>query len=132
MFERRLCRYGSIDRMEGVKLDAKNEICVASMENVIAALVVAGFQPGTVALQSVLVIAGTTCSVEVASCTDPKCVVDEGECSFNPSAGRSIFETFCPADPALENLDAALSAANSAAPAMVIISALVGALAIFA
>jgi hypothetical protein len=112
--------------------DALNENCVASIGNVVAALVLAGFHPGTVTLQTGITIDGTTCSVEVASCTDPNCQVDGTECGLNPLTGLAAFQTACPGNPALGNLEVAMSGANTAAPAMVIISALVGALAIFA
>ena len=112
--------------------DALNENCVASLENVAAALLLAGHNPGTVAMQTVLVTGGTICSVDVASCTDPKCAVYDGECSVAPLFGLGVFQQFCPEDPALANLEGAMSGANAAAPALVIISALVGALAIFA
>lgn len=124
--------YGETDCYDSCFWDALNENCVASSENVAAALVVAGFNPGTVALQSMTVTGLTTCSVDVASCTDPKCAVSEGECSIAPLYGLGVFQTFCAEDPALANLEGALSGANAAAPALVIISALVGALTIFA
>ena len=83
-------------------------------------------------MHTVLVTGGTICSVDVASCTDPKCAVYYGECSVAPLFGLGVFQQFCPEDPALANLEGAMSGANAAAPALVIISALVGALAIFA
>ena len=124
--------YGETDCYNTCSWDALNENCVASVENLAAALVVAGHNPGTVAFQSLIVTGGTTCSVDVASCTDPKCYVSEGECSIAPLYGLGVFQTFCAEDPALANLEGALSGANAAAPALVIISALVGALTIFA
>lgn len=124
--------FGETDCYNTCFWDALNENCVASLENVAAALILAGHHPGTVAFQTIQVTQGTFCSVDVASCTDPKCAVSDGECGIAPLFGIGVFQQFCPEDPALANLQGALSGANAAAPALVIISALVGALAIFA
>jgi hypothetical protein len=84
----------------------------------------------------------TTCAPATASattCTDSKCVfnVEDSECGIAPAHSFSTMSAKCGTNGAAarSTAQAALgisSGANTAAPAMVIISALVGALAIFA
>jgi len=130
--------YNSEDCYNTCAWSAENELCLIDNNVGEAALLAVDVPPGTRTLIQLTNVGSTTCGVLAADCPTTEndfCEVVENECRVKLTTWLGTFGARCGSNgaAALAALDSTVnSGANTAAPAMVIISTLVGALAIFA